>query len=71
MIVVWLFLEVPWVCLQFVIVTFPDHTHLLFFIFSKIYFCKDFFMTTIGVSNRLDPEQALSGPKLFAKVVSR
>ena len=23
----WLFLAVPWVCLQFVIVVFPDHTH--------------------------------------------
>ena len=30
-IVVWLFLAVPWVCLQFVIVVFPDHTHLLLF----------------------------------------
>ena len=29
-IVVWPFLAVPWVCLQFVIVFFPDHTHLLF-----------------------------------------
>ena len=29
-IVVWLFLVVPVVCLQFVIVVFPDHTHLLF-----------------------------------------
>ena len=29
-IVVWLFLAVPWVCLQFVIVVFPDHTLLLF-----------------------------------------
>ena len=29
-IVVWLFLTMPWVCLQFVIVVFPDHTHLLF-----------------------------------------
>ena len=29
--VVWLFLAVPWVSLQFVIVVFPDHTHLLFF----------------------------------------
>ena len=29
-IVVWLFLVVPWVCLQFTIVVFPDHTHLLF-----------------------------------------
>ena len=29
-IVVWLSLSVPSVCLQFVIVVFPDHTHLLF-----------------------------------------
>ena len=28
--VVWLFLAVLWVCLLFVIVVFPDHTHLLF-----------------------------------------
>ena len=28
-IVVWLFLVIPWVCLQFLIVIFPDHTHLL------------------------------------------
>ena len=28
--VVLLFLAVPWVCLGFVIVVFPDHTHLLF-----------------------------------------
>ena len=26
----WLFLAVPWGCLQFVIVVFPDHAHLLF-----------------------------------------
>ena len=26
----WLFLVVPWGCLRFVIVVFPDHTHLLF-----------------------------------------
>ena len=31
-IVVWLFLAVPWVCLQSVIVVFPDHIHLLFFV---------------------------------------
>ena len=29
-IVLWLFLAVPWVSLQFVIMVFPDHTHLLF-----------------------------------------
>ena len=26
----WLFLAVPWGCVQFVIVSFHDHTHLLF-----------------------------------------
>ena len=30
--VVWLFLTMPWVCQQFVIVLFPDHTHLLFLV---------------------------------------
>ena len=35
--VVWLFLKVPWVCLQFVIVVFPDHNHLLFLtVFTKV-----------------------------------
>ena len=29
----WLFLVVPRGCLQFVIVVFPDHTHLLFFLY--------------------------------------
>ena len=29
-IVVWLFLAVPWVCLRFMNVVFPDRTHLLF-----------------------------------------
>ena len=27
----WLFLAVPWGFLRFVIVVFPDHTHLLFY----------------------------------------
>ena len=27
----WHFLAVPWGCLRFVIVVFPDHTYLLFF----------------------------------------
>ena len=30
MVVEWLFLAVPWGCLRFVIVVFPDQTHLLF-----------------------------------------
>ena len=36
MIVVWLFLAVLWVCRQFAIVVFPDHTHLLFSIYIYI-----------------------------------
>ena len=28
--VLWLFLTVPWVGLQYVVVVFPDHNHLLF-----------------------------------------
>ena len=32
----WLFLAVPWGCQRFVIVVFPDHTHLLFCIFMNI-----------------------------------
>ena len=28
--VVWLFLALPWVCLRFLIMVFPDQTHLLF-----------------------------------------
>ena len=35
-IVVWLFLAVSWVCLQFVIMVFPYHTHLLFLAYSKV-----------------------------------
>ena len=31
-----LFLAMPQGCLQFVIVVFPDHTHLLFFIYNLV-----------------------------------
>ena len=34
MMVVWLFLAVSWVCLRFVIVVSPDHTHLLNFLLA-------------------------------------
>ena len=30
----WLFLALPWGCLRFVIMIFPDHTHLLFLLFA-------------------------------------
>ena len=32
-----LFLAVPWGCLRFVIVVFPDHTHLLFLTIGKLH----------------------------------
>ena len=38
-IVVWLFLAVPLVCLQFVIVVFHDHTHLLFLLYFVCFGC--------------------------------
>ena len=34
-IVMWLFLAMPRVCLQFVIVVFPDNTHFLFLVIVK------------------------------------
>ena len=32
----WLFLTVPWGCLRFVIVVFPDHSHLLFLVWYDL-----------------------------------
>ena len=37
--VVLLFLTVPWVCLQLVIVIFTDHTHLLFLCYFNLSKC--------------------------------
>ena len=31
-----LFLAMAWICLQFVIVVFPDHTHLMFYVSKQI-----------------------------------
>ena len=39
MIVVGLFLAVPWACLKFVMVVFPDHTHLLFLLSNSFLLC--------------------------------
>ena len=37
--VVLLFLAMPWVCLRFVIVVFPAHAHLLFFVEAQANLC--------------------------------
>ena len=42
-----LFLTVSRGCLQFVIVVFPDHTHLLFLLILKSYFSLDWFPSLI------------------------
>ena len=35
-VVVWLFLAVPWICLRFVVVVFPDHPHLLYLFLNLV-----------------------------------
>ena len=37
--VVWFFLAVPWVCMLFVFMVFPDHTHLLFLMSRLLCLC--------------------------------
>ena len=49
---VWLFLEMPRFCLQFVIVVYPDHSHLLFLLYLlilKIGNCLLFAKSTIDI----------------------
>ena len=48
-IVAWLFLAVPWVCMQFVIVVFPDRTYLLIWI-SLHFFRKELLIPKIRFS---------------------
>ena len=45
--IVWLFLLVPWVHLRFVIVVYPDHTHLLFFMTASWERCPT--LTHLGI----------------------
>ena len=42
----WLFLAVPWGCLRFVVVVFPDHTHLLFLLYYLNNFARNPFYDT-------------------------
>ena len=53
-IVVWLFLTMPWVCLQLVIMVFPNHTQILFllliaYLFSRMCLLVYVLMCTRGV----------------------
>ena len=40
-------------------------------VFSKLSILKNSFRITIKVSNSFDPDLAVSGSKLFAKIISR
>ena len=57
-IVVWLFLVVPWVCLQFVIVVFPDHTQLLFLCVGLCFGMHYFMSFLVLQSSRRGRERA-------------
>ena len=48
--VLWLSLMMPWVGLQYVIVVFPDHTHLLFI--RHFYKIKSYLKTEINIRKR-------------------
>ena len=56
--VVLLFLAVPWGCLRFVIVVFPDHTHLLFIKNMCYKFC---FCCSINRKYKIKLERAADG----------
>ena len=47
-----LFLAVPWGCLRFVIVVFPDHTHLLFLLYLIIWASLRENLTLLHVNNK-------------------
>ena len=53
-----LFLASPWGCLRFVIVVFPDHTHLLFFMIKQIH--------VIHFSSLTEDTYTDNDPKLYA-----
>ena len=46
-----LFLAMPWGCLRFVIVVFPDHTHLLFLILKIQFWTHKFAVGLIDMGN--------------------
>ena len=63
--VVRFFLAVPWGCLRFVIVVFPDHTHLLFSVF--------FLQKNPGADQPVHPRSLISAfvIRLFESIISR
>ena len=62
--VLWFFLKVPWVGLQFVIVVFPDHTHFILvqigFLYSKEKTCLRGFTNSTGADQPAHPRSLIS-----------
>ena len=48
--VLWFLLTVPWVGLQYVIVVFPDHTHLRFIVSDARFQIRKLFASKFGTS---------------------
>ena len=66
-IVVCLFFAVPWICLQLVIVVFPNHTHLLFLTNRRVVKHKISLVRNVssqGLTNRDDTKKGLSTHRL-------
>ena len=74
-----LFLAVPRGCLQFVIVVFPDHTHLLFYIAKNIHCCcfalvqklKSMFLITNQIKRVLTLKSVINLLNLLSFSLSR
>ena len=56
--VLWLFLTMPWVGLQYVSVVFPDHTHLLYVVKLFFYFFKDHSVKPIYTRDNIKNNEA-------------
>ena len=62
----WLFLAVPWGCLRFVIVVFPDHTHLLFLIKHSVRIRKWINIMLLLTSEALVEDEPVKQPNSYA-----
>ena len=65
----WLILTIPWRCLQFVIVVFPDHSHLLFFCVWSL-FCYAVLSVLSSFCNHLKEEERVGCFSLIVFVMS-
>ena len=66
----WLFLAVPWGCLWFVIVVFPNHTHLLFCkAFSRFYYRHSALIVKYNRCLKTHLQQGISENEFYGDIV--